>query len=168
MIIPLKFPTSKTTEDLPPQLARLGSDEVVLIELQGFLEIEGEANEGEEVVVGTLSMDNPDRPTLTIGHHLLEGKVANLTKPLAVLSRNAPPPDAYVQNILSSSSNEQMQQPDSSPVKPPAGKSEEDIDFEQADADNGSFDVVAIVKKKIVFAKRPVPIVGKMKDDVKT
>lgn len=166
MIIPLKFPTNKTTEDLPPQLARLGSDEVVLIELQGFLELEGEANEGEEVVVGTLSMDNPDRPTLTIGHHLLEGKVANLAKPLGVLSRNAPPPDAYVQNILSSSN--QQQQPDSSPVKPPAGKTEDDIDFEQADADNGSFDVVAIVKKKIVFAKRPVPIVGKMKDDVKT
>ncbi|KAG9050195.1 hypothetical protein FS837_007093 [Tulasnella sp. UAMH 9824] len=166
MIIPLKFPTNKTTEDLPPQLARLGSDEVVLIELQGFLELEGEANEGEEVVVGTLSMDNPDRPTLTIGHHLLEGKIANLAKPLAVLSRNAPPPDAYVQNILSSSN--QQRQPDSSPVKPPAGKTEDDIDFEQADADNGSFDVVAIVKKKIVFAKRPVPIVGKIKDDVKT
>lgn len=59
MIIPLKFPTNTSTEELPPQLARLGSNEVVLIELQGFLEIEGEANEGEEVVVGTLSMDNP-------------------------------------------------------------------------------------------------------------
>ncbi|KAG8951281.1 hypothetical protein FRC04_006520 [Tulasnella sp. 424] len=171
MIIPLKFPTNTNTEELPPQLARLGSNEVVLIELQGFLEIEGEAHEGEEVVVGTLSMDNPDRPTLTIGNHLLEGKIVNLNKPLAVLSRNAPPPDAHVRKILSSSSSQpQQQQPDSSPVKPtPAGKTEDDIDFEQADADNGSFDVVAVVKRKIVFAKRPVPIVGKeIKDDATT
>ncbi len=39
----------------PPQLAKLGSDEIVLVELQGELEVQGEKAGG---VIGTLSMKN--------------------------------------------------------------------------------------------------------------
>ena len=96
-----------------------------------------------------------DKPTLTIGHHLLEGKLANLPKPLAVLYRNAPPPSAHAQHVLESS-----KVGSSSPVKSLPTKTDDEQELETADADNGSFDVVAIVRRKIVFAKRPVPIVG--------
>ena len=58
-----------------------------------------------------------EKPTLKIAHHLLEGKLVKLQKPLAVLLRND-------------------------------------------GADPVSFDMVAIVKQRLVFSKRPVPIVG--------
>jgi chromosome transmission fidelity protein 8 len=58
-----------------------------------------------------------DKPTLKIAHHLLEGKLVKLQKPLAVLLRSD-------------------------------------------GADPVTFDMVAIVKQKLVFSKRPVPIVG--------
>jgi chromosome transmission fidelity protein 8 len=69
----------------------------------------------------------PDRrfqakPTLRVSHHLLEGKIATLSKPLAVL-RSAP----------------NLEQDATSPV---------------------SFDMVAIIHKKIIFSKRPSPIVN--------
>lgn len=54
---------------------------------------------------------------LKIGHHLLEGKLVKLQKPLAILLRND-------------------------------------------GTDPVSFDMVAIVKEKLVFSKQPVPIVG--------
>ncbi|KAG8908369.1 hypothetical protein FRB99_007297 [Tulasnella sp. 403] len=156
MIIPVKFPKDPDAVPLPPTLARLGSDEIVLIELQGSLDIDGEQNDVEEIV-GTLGLDSPDRPTLTIGHHLLEGKIATLQKPFAVLSRNAPPPSAHVRSILdiASSTQSDLQPPIS--IKP---NNATDDDGERGDEDNGSFDIVALVKRKIVFAKRPVPIVG--------
>ncbi|KAG9039915.1 hypothetical protein FRB95_004387 [Tulasnella sp. JGI-2019a] len=150
MIIPLKFPNNDSYGALPSSLATLGTGEVVLVELQGFLEVDGE-RAGE--LIGTLGLDIPDRPTLTIGHHLLEGKLANLPKPLAVLSRNAPPPNAHVQSILDASAAT-----DSSPIKPTPATAAADESTEKGDEDNGSFDVVALVKRKIVFAKRPVPI----------
>lgn len=45
MIIPINIPsTSASTENkLPPQLAKIGTDEIVLIELQGSFEVEGDA-----------------------------------------------------------------------------------------------------------------------------
>ncbi|KAG8920471.1 hypothetical protein FRC03_010493 [Tulasnella sp. 419] len=145
MIIPINLPNVIHPADgqqLPPILANLGSNEVVLIELQGSLELEGDRT-GE--IVGDLSLEIPARPTLSIGHHLLEGKVTNLPKPLAVLSRNSPINDGSgILKQLTSDSD-------------PNAAVEE-----TGDENNGSFDVVAIVKKKIVFAKRPVPITNTM------
>jgi len=99
---------------LPPALATIGANEAVIIELQGSIEIEGEKL-GE--FIGNLDVTNIEKPTLKIAHHLLEGRLVKLQKPLAVLLRND-------------------------------------------GADPVSFDMVAIVKQKLVFSKRPVPIVG--------
>jgi chromosome transmission fidelity protein 8 len=71
------------------------------------------------------------KPTLMIGHHLLEGKYANLPKPLAVLKK-----------VTSSAPDEE--DAEDGPVKQ---KSPE-------------WDMLAIVKRKIVFSKRPMPIVN--------
>jgi chromosome transmission fidelity protein 8 len=57
MEIPINVP-SKSLEDaplLPPQLVKLGSDEIVLVELQGSLEVEGEKDGG---IIGMMSMKN--------------------------------------------------------------------------------------------------------------
>lgn len=56
MIIPINITQAGTSslKNLPPQLAQFGTDELVLIELQGALEVEGD---GQGQVVGKLSID---------------------------------------------------------------------------------------------------------------
>jgi len=99
---------------LPPAFAKISANETVIIELQGSIQIEGDKS-GE--LIGNIDVTNIEKPTLKIAHHLLEGKLVKLQKPLAVLLRND-------------------------------------------GADPVSFDMVAIVNQKLVFSKRPVPIVG--------
>jgi chromosome transmission fidelity protein 8 len=144
---------------LPPHLARLGdsnSDELVLIELQGALEVEG-PKDGQ--LVGKLKFDDSvsdlpvpshvpltrsltqtqGKPSLMIGHNLLEGKISALPKPLAVLERS---------NNLTAKG---MATGDSMVAD---GQHHAKINPAP------SWDIIAIVKRKIVFAKRPMPIVG--------
>ncbi|KAJ7865648.1 hypothetical protein B0H14DRAFT_2734139, partial [Mycena olivaceomarginata] len=76
---------STSTSKLPLALATVSHDELVLIELQGKFEVEctNDRAEHDGKLVGRLSIDDAaKRPTLVIGHHLLEGKVAQLPKPL--------------------------------------------------------------------------------------
>jgi hypothetical protein len=65
MIIPITFPSPSTESNvdsprLPPQLAKLGHDEFVLIELQGSLSVEGVATTRGQLV-GTLRVDEASR-----------------------------------------------------------------------------------------------------------
>lgn len=55
MIIPINIAISRNGVPLPPQLARFGTDEVVLIELQGALEVEGET---ADHLVGKLDLES--------------------------------------------------------------------------------------------------------------
>jgi len=131
MRIPIKLNDLKeSNERFPPQLVKLASNELVLIELQGALEVEGN-KKGQ--LIGTLNLDNPDRPTLQIGYSLLEGKIVSLSKPLAVLR--------LVQ--------ETRNKPGSMPID----------DEEIRPANDKSFEIVSIVRKKISFPKRPRPLV---------
>jgi chromosome transmission fidelity protein 8 len=74
---------------------------------------------------------------LIIGHHLLEGKVVSLPKPLGVMHRketskpHGRPIGGDVSRVIENASNFEV-----------------------------SWDIVAVVKKKIVFSKRPMPIVN--------
>ena len=55
MIIPVTLkPPSDDGRKLPPQLANLGNEELVLIEFQGSLEVQGSA---DSEFVGTLEID---------------------------------------------------------------------------------------------------------------
>ncbi|KZT01384.1 uncharacterized protein LAESUDRAFT_686700 [Laetiporus sulphureus 93-53] len=139
MIIPINISapssSSSSSQIFPPQLAQFGSDELVLIELQGSLEVKGD-REGQ--VVGKLRIDDAtQKPTLLIGYHLLEGRLVNLPKPLAVLHRRSLPSDAH----------------DDIPM--------DDVDASKRRSSEKGWDVVAIVKRKMVFSKRPMPMVSK-------
>jgi len=127
MIIPIRLPgqVAAPTHSLPPVLATIGFNEVVILELQGSLETEGDYS-GE--TIAQLDMSIPTKPTLRIGHHLLEGKIASLPKPLAVLRTDT-------------NSDENA----TSPI---------------------AFDIVAIIRKKLLFSKRPSPIVTHISDDI--
>ncbi|KAI0255134.1 Ctf8-domain-containing protein [Lactifluus subvellereus] len=144
MILPLTLPSASSSRDtsagtLPPALAQLGSSELFLLELQGELEVSGDKR-GQ--LVGRLTIDDDDsgkgKPTLRIGHHLLEGKIVSLPKPLAVLQR----------------------------VRDNCGIEDDNATAAAAAAAEGaatpttSYAIRTLVRKKIVFSKRPTPIVG--------
>jgi chromosome transmission fidelity protein 8 len=76
-----------------------------------------------------------------IGHHLLDGKFVNLPKHLAVLHRHATdqqPPSADMD------------------LAPDTGT----LIVGSSQQEGIAWDMIAIVKRKIVFSKRPMPIVG--------
>ena len=76
---------------------------------------------------------------MLIGHHLLEGKLVNLPKPLAVLHRQPRPP-----------SDEEGDDTGG----------DEERDWSGAKKVGVEWDIVAVVKKKMVFSKRPMPMVA--------
>ena len=83
-------------------------------------------------------MNAQKKPTLLIGHHLLEGKLVNLPKPLAVMHRGTRSPTGVAEDL-----------------------DEQDSQFADGSGNPPSWDVVAVVKRKMVFAKRPMPMVGR-------
>lgn len=149
MIVPINVASFSSNSKLPSGLAKISNDEVVLIELQGSLEVECTHNtESDGKLVGKLNIDesnvssvnicisshhmilwSQNKPTLLIGHHLLEGKIMTLAKPLAVLYRS------HVNKM--------------------------DVDDGEKLKDPARWDIVAIVKQKIIFSKRPMPVVGR-------
>jgi chromosome transmission fidelity protein 8 len=180
LTLPQKSSPNGTDPALPSALARLGSSEFFLLELQGELEVSGDKY-GQ--LVGRLTIDDtndgkvcrmsygllhctaaiiaPDicllwhfkgKPTLRIGHHLLEGKIANLPKPLAILQR------------CTSTNSHEM------PDENGDIHGDDDVDMGHSD-DKGnkstppavtatSYAIRTLVRKKIIFSKRPTPMVG--------
>ncbi|KAK0223516.1 Ctf8-domain-containing protein [Armillaria fumosa] len=136
MLIPIDIPIPSTSnQKLPPAFTKVSHDETVLIELQGALDVESNhESERNGKLVGKLSIDEDmKKPTLRIGHHHLEGKIVALPKAMAVIQKS-----------------------------PCTRNSEDDaMDGECTSEGNTSWRAIAIVKRKIVFSKRPMPIVGR-------
>ena len=72
-----------------------------------------------------------------MGHHLLEGKIVTLSKPLGVMHRT----ESSKRHDHSVDGNDSRVMDDASNT-------------------GVNWDIVAVVKKKIVFSKRPMPIVN--------
>ncbi|KAG1843793.1 chromosome transmission fidelity protein 8, partial [Suillus subalutaceus] len=122
----------------PSCVAKLGHDELVLIELQGTLDIECDGDSTRDgQFVGKLNLKDANKPTLIIGHHLLEGKVVTLPKPLGVMHRK-----------------------ESSKRHGYPGDEDSSRSVEDTWNPGVSWGIIAVVKKKIVFSKRPMPIVN--------
>ncbi|KZV94724.1 hypothetical protein EXIGLDRAFT_672838 [Exidia glandulosa HHB12029] len=118
----LSIQPSSPTTPLPPQLVKLNSNDVAIIELQGALVVDGD-DPTTGLSVGTLHLDPNDKATLRIGAQSLEGKLVSLPKPLALLVRQR-----------------------------------RSLDDGDGDAEDVEYNAVALVKKKLVFSKRPMPI----------
>jgi len=106
-----------------------------------------------------------DKATLVIGNHLLEGKVATLPKPLAVLAQSRSGP-ALLSTNKPSMRKEQMDVDGSDEgglddeEDEGCGDDDNDVEGTVAPAQLVGWDVVAVVKRKIVFSKRPMPMTG--------
>ncbi|KAH8117932.1 hypothetical protein DFH11DRAFT_1699199 [Phellopilus nigrolimitatus] len=145
MIIPINLPahTTKSSNKFPPQLAKLGTEEVVLIELQGAFQVEGDKS-GQ--LAARINVENDAKPTLRIGHHLLEGKMVNLPKPLAVLVKKT------ANGSQPHSENLDTDAMDVEGMSRAEGDSKADGMCE--------YDMLAVVKRKVLFSKRPMPMVN--------
>eukprot|EP01095_Lingulamoeba_sp_RSL-Kostka_P002165 TRINITY_DN13055_c0_g1_i1.p1 TRINITY_DN13055_c0_g1~~TRINITY_DN13055_c0_g1_i1.p1 ORF type:complete len:122 (+),score=30.05 TRINITY_DN13055_c0_g1_i1:53-418(+) len=75
MRIPIKYPIDNHTQ------------EWVLLELQGILESNNNDEYLDKHMLGDFSINNKGDPTLTIGNHLLTGKIIQLEKPFALLEK---------------------------------------------------------------------------------
>ena len=84
-----------------------------------------------------LILPSQGTPNLIIGHHLLVGKVVELDKPFAVMKKKHKP-----------SKNEEIGM---------------DIENDKTmDSDEIAYEVVAFVKRKLIFKNRPRPIITKV------
>ncbi|KAI5477620.1 hypothetical protein MNV49_006107 [Pseudohyphozyma bogoriensis] len=134
-----------------PPLAFI-DEEPFIVELQGSLELHGaapdESQDMSDVVVGKIDLSEPTKPILQIAHHRLEGKLVSLSEPYALL-RTTPAPTAptvpaapvATQDITSSPLKERGKDKDDEEVTPP------------------KIEIVSLVRRKIVFSKRPEPLV---------
>jgi len=88
------------------------------------------------------------KPTLLIGPHLLEGTINTLNKPLAILTRVLASAKATTnpggRGTDRMDENNKEDRPVISPLTP-----------------STQWEAVGIVRRKIVFAKRPMPVVGR-------
>ncbi|KAJ3526921.1 hypothetical protein NMY22_g9979 [Coprinellus aureogranulatus] len=161
MIIPITISTDANAK-LPSGLAKISNDEIVLIELQGALDVTVESSPAERngKLVGKLSIDDAmKKPTLLIGHHLLEGKVAAIAKPLAIMHRVKP----AVKPSRSTTSTSGTGGMDGEETQFEA----ESMDVDHSETGGGhaaatpQWTIQGLVKKKIIFSKRPMPIITK-------
>ncbi|CAG5135282.1 unnamed protein product [Candidula unifasciata] len=110
--------------------------EWAIIELQGALETRHPVPLSGKFI-GDLHFTDKDTPVLIIGHHILQGKVVVLEKPLAVIVK-AP---------------DQQQSADLSTADDAHPKSK----FKIKDT---SYNIQAIIRRKILFKTRPKPIIA--------
>ncbi|WFD19511.1 hypothetical protein MCAP1_001743 [Malassezia caprae] len=189
-------------DDLPPPLVRLSPDgELVLVELQGSLEMDGCDVHGGHVL-GTLTFPTgrENQPVLQISHHRLEGTFVKLRRPLAVMMKqtHAPPASPSSPTPLASPPSSPPASPtlarkrartsesDAAPVRarpvppssspmppPPVRWSDGHMDFSSPNVratgarrpPTTSYTVVTLVRQKLLFSKRPEPVVKLAKAD---
>jgi chromosome transmission fidelity protein 8 len=93
------------------------------------------------------------KPTLRIGYHLLEGTIVSLAKPLAVLQRVPTPSRSQIPPPPN---------PDAMHCRDDGGEELGALGPVSTTATMAatSYAIRTIVRKKIVFSKRPTPMVG--------
>ncbi|KAL8290435.1 hypothetical protein RQP46_002693 [Phenoliferia psychrophenolica] len=155
-----------------PPLAFI-DDEPFLIELQGSLELPGsEKADGVDMggtIVGKLDTTEPNKPILQIAHHRLEGKLVKLVEPYALL-RTTP---AATPLPLSSSSeslpprlSDSIPTPSTTEDAPPLANGDDAAppepslrDVQDGEQGQPRIDILALIRRKIVFSRRPEPII---------
>ncbi|EFP79756.1 uncharacterized protein PGTG_06077 [Puccinia graminis f. sp. tritici CRL 75-36-700-3] len=148
-----------TTISLAKNTQGLVKSETIIVELQGALESSAKdletddpqaALEGAEI--GLIDLENPasapiylinrikidimEKPILRIGNHELEGKCIKLAKPLVVMRRQELAKKKY------------------------PGIDESDNSAGGTRKTSNKFDIVDIIERKLIFSKRPQPIVA--------
>ncbi|GFN75171.1 chromosome transmission fidelity protein 8-like protein [Plakobranchus ocellatus] len=115
-----------------------GQKEWGIVELQGDLETRHPVPLSGKFI-GDIHFTHKDAPVLIIGHHILQGKVITLEKPLAVLVKSSRPDSGASE--MDTRSDDKLQ-----PMTKPQSST--------------TYLVEAIITKKILFKTRPKPIIA--------
>ena len=120
-------------------------EEWSIIELQGDLEIESGESLSKKFM-GDLHYNSDGTPVLILGHHVLFGKVLSLEKPFLLLkkTRTSVPTQIQIDEDDEEQEKKCMKENDD---PPPETKT------------LTSYMVKAVIRKKLLFNKRPRPIV---------
>ncbi|KAF7293754.1 hypothetical protein HMN09_01170700 [Mycena chlorophos] len=161
IIIPISFNLGASgLHTLPPALARISHSEVVLVELQGALEVDYvKPSERDGKLVGRLGLDDSGvRNTFFLSSRSYSvdrkpERCESATTCSRDASRNWPSRSlCFKFNAVAGEHN-----------------SVDDTDVDRDAADSApsetqtttGWDAIALIKRKIVFSKRPTPIVGR-------
>ena len=120
--------------------------ECYIIELQGELEVES----GEDLsnrFMGDLHFNKDGTPIMILGHHILYGKVCNMDKPIVLLKKHKAT-DSYMKD---DSMDENL--------KMDLNSDDDSNDSNGSTKTKTEYLIDAVVRRKIVFNKRPRPIV---------
>ncbi|KAI6655065.1 hypothetical protein LOD99_2354 [Oopsacas minuta] len=109
------------------------SKEWIIIELQGSVETYNSLPL-KDVGLGDLHYNANGEPLLILGHHLLKGKIVNLSNPIGVFAKQTKKQNSTLSDSIT-----------------------DDVTCD--------YEVVALVRKKIIFATRPKPILVKYESD---
>lgn len=127
-----------------------------LVELQGQLETRDQVP-FDNMHIGDLHFDPRGVPHLIIGHHLLDGKVVKLEKPLAVLRKKGRTSvedqthDGSMELEHDGTDSGSDDQIEARVVNHPIPSGEACQEYE----------IIALITRKIIFKNRPKPIVTK-------
>ncbi|KAK4690656.1 chromosome transmission fidelity protein 8, partial [Phenoliferia sp. Uapishka_3] len=149
----------------PPAPLAFIDNEPFLIELQGSLELPGgQVTQGIDMggtIVGKLDTTDPNKPILIIAHHRLEGKLVTLTEPYALL-RTTPATDPSTEQTQPRITSPHELGEDGSRETTPTAETTPTIlateEESNTDALQPRIDILALIRRKIVFSKRPEPI----------
>ena len=119
--------------DSPPR------KEWAIIELQGTIEMQAHCKEDPLAgkFIGDLHFTKSGEPTLIIGHHILYGKMSKLEKPFAIMRKRT-----------------------ASPSKSRVGSGEDEEGRSRDDESSTRYDVMGLIKHKLLFNQRPKPIIA--------
>ncbi|GAA5992308.1 hypothetical protein JCM5350_000809 [Sporobolomyces pararoseus] len=177
-----QLPLASTSSNEPPLL--FIDSEPFIVELQGKLELaEGEAIEdgfGSSADdasrlrgsrVGKVDLSDPKKPTMRIAHHRLEGKLETLLTPYALLrtSKRRQPSSTETRaeegeaeedsNAERSSKRARLSEGRESLVVAGGNRRGHTSVEEEEEGESTQIEIVGIIRKKIVFNKRPEPLI---------
>lgn len=145
-------------------------DEWCIVELQGDLEVRGDRiMDGQ--FIGDLLYNKYGQPILIIGHHILQGRLQKMDKPLLVMEKcetrkrritepaanNEPEDDPENETMLDVS---QVSHLDSTIASSNRTVLDSTLAVEHKTVPKTEYQVRAVVKHKILFKARPKPIIA--------
>ncbi|XP_050079750.1 chromosome transmission fidelity protein 8 homolog [Anopheles maculipalpis] len=164
----------------PPQNGERNSDldEWCIVELQGDLDVRGDRIMSGQFI-GDLLYNKYGQPILIIGHHILQGRLQKIDKPLLVVEkcdlkrRDATDEDETMLDISQlpvTQSQEQQQQQDLDSTAHSIASNRTVLDttvaIEHKVLPKVEYRVRAVVRNKVLFKARPKPIIANVSKTV--
>ncbi|XP_053679493.1 chromosome transmission fidelity protein 8 homolog [Anopheles nili] len=146
-------------------------EEWSIVELQGDLDVRGERIMAGQFI-GDLLYNKYGQPILIIGHHILQGRLQKIDKPLLVLEKcDLNSPDGVEEETMldiSQLTQTQSQDLDSTAHSVTSNRTilDSTVAIEHKVVPKVEYRVRAVVRNKVLFKARPKPIIANVSKTV--